>query len=337
MILDGFDLDKGRFLVAEIGNNHEGDASLAMEMVDAAAEAGADAVKVQVIAPDRLVNVSQTERIAQLSGFKLPLSTFADMADRARSKGVQFMASAFDLDSLDDIFDMISAVKVASSDIDFVQLLAHAASKGKPMIVSTGTGTLDDVRTAVDTIDQNLPAGRSLQDSLVLLHCVTSYPTPIEQANLRAIETLREAFGVTVGYSDHTLGIEAATAAASLGARVIEKHFTLDKTRITFRDHSLSADPDDLRRLATVLHSLDEILGSGEKQPMPCEEENLVAARRSIVTARDLEAGAVLGPDDLDYVRPANGIPPTQADKVIGRRLRVALPKHEVLAESHLE
>lgn len=337
MILDGFDLDKGRFLIAEIGNNHEGDASLAMEMVDAAAESGADAVKVQSIAPDRLVNVSETARIAQLTGFKLSLETFSAMADRARSKGVQFMASAFDVDSLDEIFNIISAVKVASSDIDFVQLMAHAASKGKPMIVSTGTATLDDVRTAVATIDENLPTGKSLQDSLVLLHCITSYPTPIEQANLRAMETLRDTFGVTVGYSDHTLGIEAATAAASLGARVIEKHFTLDKTRTTFRDHALSADPSDLRKLSKILHSLDEILGTGVKQPMPCEEESLVAARRSIVTARNLDAGIVLGPDDLDYVRPANGMPPTRAASVIGRRLRVALSKHEVLDESHLE
>ena len=337
MIIDGFDLDKGRFLIAEIGNNHEGDASLAMEMVDAAAEAGADAIKVQTINPERLINVSETARIAQLTGFKLSLETFSDMADRARSKGVQFMASAFDVDSLDEIFDILSAVKVASSDIDFVQLMAHAASKGKPMIVSTGTGTLDDVRASVAAIDENLPTGKSLEDSLVLLHCITSYPTPIEQANLRAMKTLRDTFGVTVGYSDHTLGIETACAAAGLGARVIEKHFTFDKNRTTFRDHALSADPDDLRRLAEFVHSLDEVLGTGEKRPMPCEEENLVAARRSIVTARDLDSGAVLGPADLDYVRPANGMPPTRAASVIGRRLRMALSKHEVLDESHLE
>ena len=338
MILNGFDLSKQRFLIAEIGNNHEGDASLAKELVAAAAEAGADAVKVQIINPERLVNVSQTERIAQLSRFRLPLSTFEEMAEIARSKGAQFMASAFDLDSLDEIFDLISVVKIASSDLDFLPLLASAARKGKPMVVSTGMGTLAEVRAAVDTIEGNLATGKTLEESLILLHCITSYPTPIEQANLTAMHTMRDAFSpVTVGYSDHTLGIEAAIVAGTLGARVIEKHFTLDKNYSTFRDHQLSADSDDLRRLASVFHSLDDILGTGEKAPMECEAENLVAARRSIVTMRDLSAGAVLTEGDLDFVRPANGISPAGAASVVGRRLRVALKKHETIAEGHLE
>jgi N-acetylneuraminate synthase/N,N'-diacetyllegionaminate synthase len=330
-------LDRRRFLIAEIGNNHEGNASLALEMVDAAAEAGADAVKVQVITSERLVNISQTQRIAQLNGFRLSPETFRSMAERANSKGVQFMASAFDIDSLDAIFDLVTAVKVASSDIDFVQLLARAAAKGKPMVVSTGTATMDDVSTAVRTIETHLPKGRRLADSLLLMHCITSYPTPADQANLRAIGTLASHFPVTVGYSDHTLGIEAAVAAAALGARAIEKHFTLDKSRKTFRDHALSADPQDLRRLADALHVMDQMLGTGEKNPMPCERDNRVAARRSIVTARALDAGHVLRSDDIDFVRPAGGFAPPEAHRVVGRRTRVALPRHEVLQEAHLE
>lgn len=337
MHIGGLDLSTRRFLIAEIGNNHEGNSSLALEMVDAAAEAGADAVKVQVITAERLVNISQTQRIAQLNGFRLSPETFRSMADRAKSKGVQFMASAFDVDSLDGIFDLVTAVKVASSDIDFVQLLARAAAKGKPLVVSTGTATMDEVSTAVRTIETNLPRGRSLADSLLLMHCITSYPTPMDQANLRAIGTLANRFPVTVGYSDHTLGIETAVAAAALGARAIEKHFTLDKSRKTFRDHALSADPQDLRRLADALHAMDQMLGTGEKKPMPCEKDNVVAARRSIVTARALEAGVVLRAEDLEYVRPAGGFKPPQADRILGRRTRIALARHQVLQEAHLE
>ena len=336
MNIGGVDLDKSRFLIAEIGNNHEGDAALAMEMVAAAVEAGADAVKVQVITPDRLVNYSQTERIAQLTGFKLPLSTFQEMADLATSKDVQFIATPFDLDSLDGIFPMVSAIKIASSDLNFHPLLAAAAAKGKPVIMSTGMGTQVEVQAAVDTIADNLPAGTSLEDSLVLLHCITAYPTPVEEANLSAVRTLAEAFPVTVGYSDHTLGVEAALVAAALGARVIEKHFTMDKTRTTFRDHALSADPQDLAKLASALHSFDDVLGSGEKRPMPSEAGNLVAARRSIVASRDLSAGTVLSLGDLDFVRPGDGLNPSLASSVVGQRLNVPLRRHDKLTEAQL-
>jgi len=335
MILDGIDLTKKRFLIAEIGNNHEGDASLAMEMVAAAAEAGADAIKVQVITPDRLVNISQSERIAQLSKFKLSLETFQEMAQLARSKGSQFMASAFDLDSLDEIFDLISAVKIASSDLNFKPLVAAAAKKGKPLVISTGMGTIDEIQSTVETVAENLPNGKTLEESLILLHCITSYPTPIEQANLKAMSTMKEMFPVTVGYSDHTLGIQAATIAAALGARVIEKHFTLDKSRTTFRDHALSADPEDFRQLATIFHSLDDILGNGEKVPMECEIDNIVATRRSIVAASDLPADKVLQLSDLDFVRPAGGVSPADVDIVIGKRLRTALSKHTTIEKSH--
>ena len=337
MKLGGVDLNESRFLIAEIGNNHEGDASLGMEMVAAAAEAGADAVKVQVITPDRLVNYSQTERIAQLTGFKLPLSVFQEMANLATSKGVQFIATPFDLDSLDDIFPMVSAIKIASSDLNFHPLLAAAAAKGKPMVMSTGMGTQPEVQAAVDTIADALPAGKAIQDSLILLHCISAYPTPVEEANLSAVRTLAEAFPVTVGYSDHTLGIEAAVMAAALGARVVEKHFTLDKTRTTFRDHALSADPQDLERLASVLHSIDEIVGTGNKRPMPSETDNLISMRRSIVAARDLKAGTVLALEDLDFVRPGDGIDPSKASLMIGKRLNTALAKHATLAETQVD
>jgi N,N'-diacetyllegionaminate synthase len=189
----------------------------------------------------------------------------------------------------------------------------------------------------VATVALNLPPEKLLFDSLALLHCVSAYPTPLAEANLKAIETLEEAFGFITGYSDHTLGIEAAIVAACLGARVIEKHFTLDKSRATFRDHAMSADPADLKRLAQALHSLDEMMGDGKKRPGVSEMETMAAARRSVVAARNLPAGARLSLDDFEFVRPGNGLPPSAARYLAGRRLAVPLRRHEAVLERHLQ
>jgi N-acetylneuraminate synthase/N,N'-diacetyllegionaminate synthase len=337
MIIGGHDLNRQRLLIAEIGNNHEGDPQLALELVAAAAEAGVDAIKVQVIDPLRLVNRSQTERIAQLTRFRLPLAVLAQMAEAARARGVLFLASAFDTDSLTALAPLIAAVKIASGDLDFTPLLVCAAGLGKPILLSTGMATLAEVRTAVETIAAHRPAGDALAEQLVLLHCVSLYPAPLAEANLRAIATLREAFGLTVGYSDHTLGTEAAVAALALGARVIEKHFTLDKRRTTFRDHALSADPEDMARLAAAVHAYEAMLGGGAKEPSAAELEMAGAARRSIVAARDLPAGTQLSAADLDCVRPRNGMLPAAAASLIGRRLRAPLQRHDLVLESHLE
>lgn len=335
MHIGRFNLDDQVLVVAEIGNNHEGDARLALEMVAAAAEAGAGAVKVQVIDPEKLVNRSQAARIAQLSAFRLPLSTFADMASLAQAKGMLFIASAFDIQSLESIAELVSAIKIASGDLDFVPLLVKAASLNKPLLLSTGMSTLSEVSSAVKIIESQGSCG-SLGERLALLHCVSLYPAPLYAANLRAIQTLRQTFGLTVGYSDHTQGNEAAIMAMALGARIIEKHFTLDKTR-SFRDHAISSDPEDLRSLAKIAHDLDLILGSGEKAPSPGEKEAAHAARRSIVASRDLPEGTRLVADDLDYVRPRDGLAPAAAPQLLGRKLVVSLKAHDLILESYLE
>ena len=337
MIIGGSDLGHRRLLIAEIGNNHEGDASAALEMVSEAAEAGVDAVKVQVVNPDKLVNRSQKERVAQLSRFRLPFETFAQMAELARARGLLFFASAFDDESLDRIAPLLDAVKIASGDLDFGILLSRAAKLNKPIMLSTGMSTMDEVAAAVSIIRDNIAEGRQLHEMLALLHCVSLYPAPLAQANLRGIQTLWDRFGLTVGYSDHTLGIEAAVVSLGLGARIIEKHFTLDKNRSSFRDHALSADPAEMRRLAAVTHAFDEMLGSGEKAPSAEEQQTAASARRSIVAARDLAAGRRLSLDDFDYVRPRNGLPPKAAQNLVGRKLRMALSAHDPVLESHVE
>lgn len=336
MIIEGHDLHQERLLIAEIGNNHEGDEPTAMAMVAAAAEAGADGVKVQIINPERLVHASQNERIAQLRRFRLPDKTYMAMADAARARGLLFIATPFDVETLEWMTPFVSAVKIASGDLDYIPLLAAAARSGKPVIISTGMGTLSEVGAAVRTIEQYLSSGRTLESSLALLHCISAYPTPLEEVNLRAMQTLKDTYGLTVGYSDHTLGIEVATAALALDARLIEKHFTLDKTRTTFRDHALSADPVELTRLATIMHAFDGILGAGEKRPMPCEQQSVTAARRSAVTVRELPAGAHLRWEDLDFVRPRNGLTPAAVLTMIGRSMQTPLSKNEFLQEHHL-
>lgn len=336
MIIGNHDTATAPLLIAEIGNNHEGDRALAMDLVDAALEAGADAVKIQLIDPPRLVSVTQKERIAQLGRYRLPLDDYLEMGRRTRAKGRLFMASAFDVDSLAAILPELDAVKIASGDLNFPPLLEKAAASGVPVILSSGMATLDEIRASVALLVGALPAGRSAQDTLAVLHCVSLYPTPIEQANLAAITTLKAAFDLTIGYSDHTLGPEAAVVAVALGARIVEKHFTLDKGRTTFRDHALSADPADLRRLAEVLRQFDAMLGSGARSDAMADAETRLAVRRSLVAARDLPEGAIVGASDIDCVRPGTGMPPTAAASVVGRRLRRSLCMHDQFQEADL-
>lgn len=336
MFIGGRDLTRERMLIAEIGNNHEGDSKLALELASVAAESGADVIKVQLIDPERLVNVSQTQRIQQLTRFRLPMQTFEEMAQIVRSKGALFMASALDVDSLDAIAPLLDGIKIASGDLDFYPLLVKAASYGKPIILSTGMSTIAEIKTSVDVIASSLNSGL-LADQLALLHCVSLYPASLADANLKVIQTLCETFNLTVGYSDHTLGIESAVTSLSLGARIVEKHFTLDKTRTTFRDHALSADPSELRRLADVMHGYDAMLGSGGKNISEAEAGMGAVARRSIVAARDLPAGTVLTADDLDCIRPRNGLPPSAISSLVGKKLLLPVKRHDLLLKEHME
>ncbi|MFN8413208.1 MAG: N-acetylneuraminate synthase family protein [Anaerolineales bacterium] len=330
------DLTRERILIAEIGNNHEGDPKLALEMAHAAAESGADVVKVQLIDPERLVNISQTQRIEQLSRFRLSMQTFEEMANIARTKGALFMASAFDVDSLQSISPLLDGVKIASGDLDFHPLLVKAASFGKPIILSTGMSTLAEIKISVDVIASSLNSSL-VADQLALLHCVSLYPASLADANLKVIQTLRETFNLTTGYSDHTLGIESAVASLGLGARIVEKHFTLDKTRTTFRDHSLSADPADMRRLADVIHQYDAMLGLGEKNITEAEAGMGAVARRSIVAAKDLPVGTILKESDLDCIRPRNGLSPDTLPSLIGKKLLVSLKRHDTLQKDQVQ
>lgn len=331
MKIGRIDLRRTPLLIAEIGNNHEGDPAAACALAERALDCGAHVVKFQCIDPERLVSADQVERVKQLRRFELPVAVYEDIGRRARERGGLFMASAFDLDSLAAVLPHLDAVKIASGDLDFDPLIVAAARCGKPVVLSTGMGILEEIDHAVATFRSALPAGVALEERLALLHCVSLYPTLPEQANLLAIETLRKRFGLATGYSDHVMGIEAASLALGMGACIIEKHFTLDRNFSAFRDHALSSNPEELTRLAALVRAAGAIRGSGAKDDSIADRDSARAVRRSIVAARELPAGTVLSADDIDYVRPGTGLSPTFAGKLVGRKLRRALRRHEAI------
>jgi N,N'-diacetyllegionaminate synthase len=327
VIIGAFDFFQRPFLIAEIGNNHEGDPVHARELVDAAIEAGADAIKLQIIDAERLVNRSETQRVAQLKRYRLSWDAMLELAATTRAKGRLFGASVFDCASLSEAAGYFDFIKIASGDLTFDPLLRVAARTGKPVILSTGMASDDEIVHAVEIVRTALPAGVALDNRLALAHCVSLYPAPIEMAQLGTMASLKRRFDVPVGFSDHTLGLEAAMIALGLGAQLIEKHFTIDKARSSFRDHALSADVSEFTRLAAIMRTLPAIVA--DKSEPPPDLANANAARRSIVAARDLQLGHVLTMDDLDFVRPANGLAPTFTASLIGRALARSVIRHE--------
>ncbi len=315
-----FDTADKVVIVAEIGNNHEGNVATAERMVVEAARTGVDAVKFQTFIPERLNGPDDTARIERLRKFQLGTGALRRLADIAKANRVLFFSTPFDLESV-RVLDAIAPVfKIASSDSNFYPLLAAVADTGKPIALSAGLSTLEEMTKARDII-QGRWAKAGVSPALALLHCVSAYPAPLEEANLRAIQTLA-TLGCVVGYSDHVLGIEASVLAVALGARIIEKHFTLDKNFSDYRDHQLSADPAEMTKLVGAIRRAERMLGNGIKDLQPSEQGNLKALRRSIVGARDLPAGTLLTMSDITWVRPGGGLAPGDEGQILGRRLR---------------
>jgi len=329
------DTDTSIALVAEIGNNHEGSIALAVEMIEAAFAAGADAVKLQTFVPELYVSSVQVDRHAMLRRFALPNEELQRLLEEYGSRGLSLFSTPFDLTSL-ALLSTAPVVKISSGDLTFTQLLEAAAESRKDIIISTGASTLFEVEEAARLITRTW-GEVDYQGSLAVLHCVSAYPAPSEAANLRAIGTLRSALpNVVVGYSDHALGIEVALIAAAAGARIIEKHFTLDKNLSDFRDHQLSADPVEFAQLRARLDHLNTVLGSGVKEPQDVEAEMRTVIRRSVTTTRDLPAGHRLEEADLCVVRPGGGLPPYRLSDVEGRALITDTSAGHSLAEGDI-
>lgn len=330
MNIGDVDLSCEVLVIAEIGNNHEGDFGLAVEMVHAAAAAGAQAVKFQTIQPERLVSATQAARIEQLGRYAFSRDQFAELAGIARAAGAMFLSTPFTPDVVPWLDPMVPAFKIASGDNNFTPLLAAVAATGKPILLSTGMTDLAAINQACHTIE-NAARARGQPCEIALLHCVSAYPTPPEQANLRAIATLARETGKVIGYSDHTLGVDAAVLSVALGARIIEKHFTLSKTQSDFRDHALSADPAEMAELVRRVRLAQTLLGTGEKILQEGEMPTAAAARRSIVARAALPAGHLLADADLDWLRPGGGLAPGQESLILGRCLTQAVARGEMI------
>lgn len=326
------------FVIAEAGVNHDGSLGRALAMVDAAASAGADAVKFQTFDADRLVtrdapkaayqiettgaDESQYEMLARL---QLTREAHIALVQRCIERGILFMSTPFDEASAGMLEGLgMSVFKVPSGEITNLAFLAHIARFGRPMIVSTGMASFIEVEDAV----QAIRATRN--DELALLHCVSSYPADPADANLRAMRTMADSFDVPVGYSDHTLGVEVALAAVALGACIIEKHFTLDR-RLPGPDQRSSLTVDELEDLVRGIRTVESALGSGRKQPVAAELSTIAAARKSLVAACDIAEGAPVTDEQLTTKRPGTGVSPASRGQVVGRVARTAIPAGTVL------
>jgi N,N'-diacetyllegionaminate synthase len=336
MIIDSINTDNEVLIVAEIGNNHEGKVGLAEEMIHAAAATGVQAVKFQTFRTEHYVTRRDTARFARLKSFELSFDEFEQLSKLAKSLGLLFLSTPFDLESAEFLKGIVSAFKIASGDNNFYPLIDNVARSGKPVILSTGMVNMDQIREAVCRVEDIWKAQRIKQE-LAVLHCVTSYPVPPREANVRAVMTLKREFGCTVGYSDHTLGIQASVLATALGARIIEKHFTLNKKQSDFRDHQLSADPAEMKELVQQIRQVPEFLGTGEKQLQESEKEITRSVRRSIVAKRDLSKGAKISWDDLTWVRPADGLPPGKESLLVGKILNQPVTAGQLLTVNLLE
>jgi len=339
-------------IIAEAGVNHNGSLEIALQLVDAAASAGADVVKFQTFKADRLATaraakadyqVANTQdagsQLAMLRRLELSQADHGTLLARCLDRGIRFMSTAFDAESLAFLATMdMPAIKIPSGDITCGPLLLQAARLQRPLIVSTGMSTLTDIEQALGVIAFGLtadrePDGRSdfdaayaskqgrdaLRRHVTLLHCVTQYPAPPESVNLRAMDTMATKFGLPVGYSDHTLGYEVALAAVARGATVIEKHFTLDRA-LPGPDQAASLEPDELRRMITGIRNIERALGDGRKVPAAQELGNRDVARRSLVAARAIRKGDVFVAESLACKRPGHGVSPMAYWDVLGLR-----------------
>jgi len=302
------------YVIAEAGVNHNGDLDLAHRLVDIAAASGADAVKFQTFSPDKLVSSAaattpyqrdrggSADQRSLLEALTLPESAWAELRDHAGEAGVTFLSTPFDLDSAELLVGLgLPALKVSSGELTNLPYLGQLSTLGVTLLVSTGMGTVDEVAAAVEACAQ--------APGLVLFHCVSAYPAPIEECNLRAIPALAEAHGVPVGWSDHTPGLTTALGAVALGAPILEKHFTADRS-LPGPDHLASLEPEDLTGYVTATKQLARALGDGVKRRMPSEEENATLVRRSWHAAVELAPGTVVEGRHLSLLRPEGGISP---------------------------
>ena len=331
------------FVIAEAGVNHNGEMALAKQLIDAATKAGADAVKFQTFKTEGVVTkhvkiaayaqknlgkaVSQQEMVKKL---ELSYDDFRALKKYCDSKRIIFLSTPHSFDAIDFLEPLVPAYKFGSGDLTNLPALSYAAKKRKPMLLGTGMATLAEVRTAVRTIRN---AGNN---KIVAMHCTTNYPCPVHEVNLNAMLTMRHSLNCLVGYSDHTLGIQVPVMAVTLGAVVIEKHFTMDTT-LPGPDHKASLEPEELTEMITAIRDVRTILGSYEKKPTASEKRIMGLVRKSIVANQDIKKGTILQEKMLIIKRPGTGLAPEKLGSILGKRTKRSIKKDDVIALSMVE
>ncbi|MES2837166.1 MAG: N-acetylneuraminate synthase [Bacteroidota bacterium] len=333
-------------IIAEAGVNHNGDINLAKKLIDAAVDANVDIVKFQTFIAENVIskhaqkadyqkestggNESQLDMVKKL---QLSFNDFIELKKYCEQKGIVFLSTPFDIESVDFLKSLNMGLwKIPSGEITNLPYLKKIGAYNEKVIFSTGMSTLGDIENAIDVL---IKAG-TLKNNITVLHCNTEYPTPMKDVNLKAMLTIKNAFHVNVGYSDHTLGIEIPIAAVALGANVIEKHFTLDKN-MEGPDHRASLEPNELKEMVASIRNIELAMGSGTKLPSESEQKNTEIARKSLHLAHDLKSGHVLSENDLTVKRPGNGINPMLINEIIGCKLKKDVVKDSILHLKDIE
>tara|TARA_Y100000768_G_scaffold323886_1_gene260488 strand:- start:1093 stop:2094 length:1002 start_codon:yes stop_codon:yes gene_type:complete len=331
MKIKNINTDRKIFIIAEIGNNHEGSMSLAKKMIKAAKISGADAVKFQTIVPEKLVEEEDTKRLKQLRKFELSIANYIQLKQYCKKMDIIFLSTPFDLNSVDRLKNLLPAYKISSGDNNYFELIDKILKTKKPVIISTGLSSNKELKNLVNYFKKNNKFKSKLKENLTLLHCVSKYPTPLKEACLENINYLKK-LNCTVGYSDHTQGIEACITAVVMGARVIEKHFTINNNFSKFRDHQLSANPIEFKKMVALIRNI-EILISDKKFKL--NDNNALNLRRSARYTMNLKSGSILNEDIIKWVRPGNGIKNSNKNKILGKKLKVNVLRNQLVEIKH--
>jgi len=330
-------------IIAEAGVNHNGDMNMAKKLIDIAAQAGADLVKFQTFSADRLVTVvankadyqilatnnteSQKEMLRNL---ELTESMHFELISHCKSQNIGFISTGFDIESINLLLGLGQELfKIPSGEITNLPYLRHIGKLNKTVILSTGMSNMDEIEAAINALEKS----GTHRSKITVLHCTTAYPAPMSDVNLRAMQSIQKKFKVAVGYSDHTLGIEVPIAAVAIGAKIIEKHFTLDRS-LSGPDHKASLEPAELRAMIDAIRNIEKALGDGIKRVMPSEITNLPNARKSIVASCAIKRGAMFTENNLTAKRPGTGISPMNWNKIIGRIANKDYLEDELVDES---
>ena len=318
-------------IIAEAGVNHNGDLELAKKLIDAAAEAGADLVKFQTFNADRLVASTARKAAYQIQAtdsresqhemlrrLELTEDMHKELIAHCAARDIGFFSTGFDIKSVDLLMSFgQNHFKIPSGEITNLPYLRHIGHLGRPVILSTGMAIMEEIGSALQILENS----GTPKKSITVLHCTTEYPTPMPEVNLRAMISVRDNFGVKVGFSDHTLGIEVAIAAVAMGATLIEKHFTLDR-QMPGPDHKASLEPSELKSMVTAIRNIEVALGDGVKRPTPSETKNIAVVRKSIIASKSIQLGEVFTTKNLTTKRPGTGISPMRFDEVLGKKAR---------------